>query len=98
MHGGKPMRPRLPTEAGAASCGFGCAGDEPCFVEAGMRDAEAEGIVREWSLCGGRERRHLPAAGGLAEQDAGLMVALEIVDGLIAENDAREAAKAGGKT
>ena len=92
------MRPRLPTEAGAASCGFGCAGDEPCFVEAGMRDPDAEEVVRAWMLCGGRERRHLPAAGGLAEQDAGRMVALQVVDGTIAEHDAREAAKAGGKT
>lgn len=63
-----------------------------------MRDSEAEALVRTWALCGGRERRFLPSAGGLSEQDAGTMTGLELVDALLVEADAREARRveAGG--
>ena len=95
MLGGEGVRERLPGEVLPKTCDFGCALEGPCFIEAGSFDAAAYELVETWALCGGADRpRTWPRAGGLAAQDAGLVRAFLVVDGLVDQARNREARRA----
>jgi hypothetical protein len=97
MIDGKPARERLPGERAPDPCDFGCSHADKCFVEAGMFDAEAEAIARTWALCGGLERRVWPRAGGIQDQDAGVVATFEGIDAMVAMARDRELKRATGQ-
>lgn len=86
------LRARLSGERAPAACDFGCQGED-CAAELGFPpDPEAEASARAWSLCGGRARRCSPRE--LAEQDAGEVLLLEGIDGIVAGAEGRRAREA----
>jgi len=87
MSGGRAIRARFPNEAGADSCAFGCGADEPCFVESGFADPEAERVARLWHRCGGRARTLWPKPGGADDQDAEIAVLFPLIDREVAMAD-----------
>ncbi|HVY62226.1 MAG TPA: hypothetical protein VHF22_11270 [Planctomycetota bacterium] len=97
MLGGRAIRERLPGERAPDPCDFGCERDGPCFVEAGFFDVEAASIAETWALCGGRDRRCWPRGGGLEAQESGLVAVFASIDAMVAEADARDAARAAAR-
>lgn len=89
--GDERIRRRTPPEVEAClPCAWGCDGVEACERD-DPPDPDAMAIVGTWLACGGRQRRLLPRAGGVLDQDAADAFWLRVIDVVVREEDSRAA-------